>query len=85
MIWTMAEWVSDLWKRLFFSKEGIDPNRVLCRQIEERDDEHPHVAPFLVDQWLEDSVDGECCNLATLGQEAALGCQLGILFSDQAD
>ena len=49
MIWTMAEWVSDSWKR-YFSKEGIDPNRVLCRQMEESDDENPHLQPFLEDQ-----------------------------------
>ena len=49
IICTMAEWVSDLWKR-YVCEEGIDPNRVLCRQIDESDDENPHLEPFLEDQ-----------------------------------
>ena len=50
----MAEWVSDSWKR-YVREEGIDPNRVLCRQIEESDDDNSHLEPFLEDQVLEGS------------------------------
>ena len=45
IICTMAEWVSDSWKR-YVREEGIDPNRVLCRQIEESDDDNSHLEPF---------------------------------------
>ena len=38
MICSMAEWSSDAWKR-YVREDGIDPNRILCRTIEDSDEE----------------------------------------------